>query len=110
LEIIVFVGELINGDSGSQDFSQADMFSLGASLYEMCTGEPLSAGSQEDSSQWHDLRQGIFFREKRNIKLSLDSISKNEDNAGLVTSTQNPVWAHYSEDMLSVLKQVKTGF
>jgi serine/threonine protein kinase len=99
-------GELINGDAGTQDFSKADVYSLGASLYEMCAGEPLSAGSQENSSQWHDLRKGIFFREKHNIRLSLDSLSKDECSAGVITDSQNPVWTHYPEDLLTTLQQV----
>jgi serine/threonine protein kinase len=98
--------ELIKGDAGTQDFRKADMFSLGASLYEICTGEPLSAGTRDDSSQWQDLRQGIFFREKYNVKLSLDNLNKEECSPGIVTDIQNPAWSHYPQDILDVLRQV----
>ena len=83
------------------------MFSVGASLYELCTGEPLNAGSQEDSSQWLDLRRGILFREKHNIKLGLDSLNNVDGSAGVVTNRLNPVWSHYSDDIKSVLQQVR---
>jgi serine/threonine protein kinase len=53
-------GELINGASGSQDFAKADMFSVGASLLEMCTGQRLAAGGGEDGLEWHALRDGTM--------------------------------------------------
>lgn len=112
-------GELINGDSGSQDFGQADMFSLGASLYEMCSGEPLSTGSQEDSSQWPDIRRGVFFRNKRNLSKPPREVGSSQgesagveekvevevDGEGAVSSV-NPVWRHYPEDVLRALQQL----
>ena len=96
--------ELIQGDSGTQDFSKADMFSMGASLYEMCSGEPLSAGSQEDSSQWHDLRKGLLFREKYNIKLEF--LGNDEGFTSVVNTNRNPVWDNYPNDILAVLEEV----
>lgn len=98
--------ELISADSSTLDFAKADMFSLGASLYELCTGEPLSAGSQEDSSQWLDLRRGVLFGEKHNIKLCLDSLSYEECTPGVATYKHNPVWNHYPEDLIDTLRQV----
>mmetsp|Transcript_9326 Transcript_9326/g.14057 ORF Transcript_9326/g.14057 Transcript_9326/m.14057 type:complete len:636 (+) Transcript_9326:71-1978(+) len=55
-------GELINGSSKSIDFAKADIFSVGASLLELCTGRPLSAGG-DDTQEWHSLRDGVLLRD-----------------------------------------------
>ena len=47
--------ELING-LGPIDLRSADIFSLGASVYEIMLGYPLSAGG----SEWHKLRDGYL--------------------------------------------------
>ena len=43
----------------SRDLSKADMFSFGASLYELCKGSRL-ASNGNDSTEWHDLRSDKF--------------------------------------------------
>lgn len=45
--------ELING--GSLQLGKCDVFSLGASVYELCKGERLEAG-EDGTAEWHDLR------------------------------------------------------
>lgn len=49
--------ELINS-SEKVDFAKADMFSLGATVYEICLGKALGTGAYE----WHNLRDGNFDR------------------------------------------------
>lgn len=46
--------ELINED-GNLDLAKADMFSLGASVYELLLGRPLGSGG-DGSSEWHNIR------------------------------------------------------
>jgi serine/threonine protein kinase len=47
-----------SGDSFNAvlDLSKADMFSLGASLYELCKRSPLAP----DGTEWHNIRSGKF--------------------------------------------------
>lgn len=51
--------EVINGDLGAADLSKADIFSLGATCYELCLGRSLGAGG-EGALEWHSLRDGFF--------------------------------------------------
>jgi serine/threonine protein kinase len=53
-------GELINGDrtSGVFDLEKCDVFSSGATLYELCKGTKLLTGGSGSSSEWHDIRDG----------------------------------------------------
>lgn len=46
--------ELLSGDL--EDLTKSDIFSLGATLYEICLGRGLPANGQE----WQDIRQGIY--------------------------------------------------
>eukprot|EP00602_Paraphysomonas_sp_CaronLab_P003144 CAMPEP_0185038942 /NCGR_PEP_ID=MMETSP1103-20130426/35221_1 /TAXON_ID=36769 /ORGANISM="Paraphysomonas bandaiensis, Strain Caron Lab Isolate" /LENGTH=556 /DNA_ID=CAMNT_0027577619 /DNA_START=26 /DNA_END=1696 /DNA_ORIENTATION=+ len=57
-------GELISGSSKSIDFAKADVFSVGASLLELCTGKPLSTGG-DANGEWHSLRDGTFFKDNQ---------------------------------------------
>lgn len=51
--------ELINGEAKDVDLYKADIFSLGASVYELILGRRLlSAG--DDSNEWHELRGGVL--------------------------------------------------
>ena len=54
--------ELINGSIDSIDPTLADMFSLGATVYELCLGRPLKFGTEEGSSEWHNIRYVICRR------------------------------------------------
>lgn len=57
-EIRYCAAELIN--SGEQlDLTKCDVFSLGASVYELCKGERLEA-SEEGTVEWHDIRSGKY--------------------------------------------------
>lgn len=53
--------ELINGgltaDRARVDLLAADMFSLGATVYELCLGRDLGAGS-DHGDEWHAIREG----------------------------------------------------
>ena len=44
------------------DLAKADIFSLGASIYELCKGRPLAGDGEleNDISEWHNIRAGIF--------------------------------------------------
>lgn len=46
--------ELLSGDRS--DLTKSDIFSLGATMYEICLGRPLPANGQE----WQDIRSGRF--------------------------------------------------
>lgn len=50
-------------ESRKWDLTKADMFSLGASIYEMCLGRLLgtddsNSKTEECASEWHDIREG----------------------------------------------------
>ena len=51
--------EVINGDLKAIDLRKADVFSLGASCYELCLGRQLGAGG-EGALEWHSLRDGVL--------------------------------------------------
>jgi len=51
--------EVINCDLKTIDLCKADIFSLGASCYELCLGRPLGAGG-EGAHEWHSLRDGVL--------------------------------------------------
>lgn len=47
----------------SLDLTKADIFSLGASVYELCKGNPLAGGGntdENDVSEWHEIRAGCL--------------------------------------------------
>lgn len=48
--------ELIMDDH--PDLAATDVFSLGASVYELCTGTPLQEGGYGGASSWRDIRSG----------------------------------------------------
>jgi wee1-like protein kinase len=48
--------ELINSDADSLDLTKADMFSLGASVYELCLGRFLGSSGEEEMVEWHSIR------------------------------------------------------
>lgn len=50
-------------DWGYKDLKKCDMFSLGASIYEICSGEPLPG----EGEAWQSLRNGSYNREPRQI-------------------------------------------
>mmetsp|Transcript_20146 Transcript_20146/g.33697 ORF Transcript_20146/g.33697 Transcript_20146/m.33697 type:complete len:304 (-) Transcript_20146:20-931(-) len=51
--------ELINlEDLKELDPAAADMFSLGASVYELCLGRPLGSDGEAGMHEWHNLRDG----------------------------------------------------
>eukprot|EP01031_Cornospumella_fuschlensis_P026185 gene26185-31619_t len=50
--------ELINSDCHSLDLTKADIFSLGASVYELCLGRGLGKGGDEAMAEWHSIRDG----------------------------------------------------
>lgn len=47
--------EVINAD-GAIDLRKADIFSLGASVYEIMLGRQLGAGGDHGSEEWHNIR------------------------------------------------------
>lgn len=49
--------ELING-TGLIDLKSADVFSLGATIYELMLGRQLGAGGEAGSIEWHSIRDG----------------------------------------------------
>lgn len=51
--------EVINGDLKNVDLCKADVFSLGATCYELCLGRQLGAGG-EGALEWHSLRDGVL--------------------------------------------------
>jgi serine/threonine protein kinase len=83
--------ELIQSSGGLLDFTKADVFSLGASLLEMCLGRELSPGGDG----WHKLRDGRFQR------------ILSEQEAGRCPSDSSfAELMTFSEDARSILKQV----
>ncbi len=54
-EIKYCAKELICGSSPF-DLTKADVFSLGASLYELCLGKSLASSGEHASEDWHALR------------------------------------------------------
>lgn len=51
--------EVINGDMRLINLTRADVFSLGATCYELCLGRQLGAGG-EGALEWHELRDGTL--------------------------------------------------
>ena len=48
-----------NNNKVKIDLTKADIFSLGASVYELCKGSILAAnGAADGSNEWHDIRNG----------------------------------------------------
>jgi serine/threonine protein kinase len=52
--------ELINLDHTHLDLTKADVFSLAASVYELCLGRFLGASGEEGMEEWHNVRDGLF--------------------------------------------------
>eukprot|EP00598_Pedospumella_elongata_P005842 CAMPEP_0184983310 /NCGR_PEP_ID=MMETSP1098-20130426/12565_1 /TAXON_ID=89044 /ORGANISM="Spumella elongata, Strain CCAP 955/1" /LENGTH=819 /DNA_ID=CAMNT_0027507119 /DNA_START=63 /DNA_END=2522 /DNA_ORIENTATION=+ len=50
--------ELINMEEGLFDAYKADIFSLGATVYELCLGRYLGAEGEEGIAEWHSIRDG----------------------------------------------------
>eukprot|EP01039_Chlorochromonas_danica_P006109 gene6109-6726_t len=50
--------ELINSDGDALDFTKSDIFSLGASVYELCLGRFLGASGDDGIAEWHSVRDG----------------------------------------------------
>jgi hypothetical protein len=48
--------ELINLEEEYLDATKADVFSLGASVYELCLGRFLGAEGEEGIAEWHSIR------------------------------------------------------
>lgn len=48
--------ELINMEEESLDCTKSDVFSLGASVYELCLGRFLGADGEEGIAEWHRIR------------------------------------------------------
>ena len=48
--------ELINMEEETLDPRKADIFSLGASVYELCLGRFLGAEGEEGIAEWHSIR------------------------------------------------------
>jgi serine/threonine protein kinase len=48
--------ELINSEEEFVDVTRCDVFSLGASVYELCLGRFLGAEGEEGSAEWHAIR------------------------------------------------------
>mmetsp|Transcript_9287 Transcript_9287/g.14272 ORF Transcript_9287/g.14272 Transcript_9287/m.14272 type:complete len:141 (-) Transcript_9287:190-612(-) len=46
--------ELLSGDH--DDLTKSDIFSLGATMYEICLGRPLPG----DGEEWQNIRSGVF--------------------------------------------------
>lgn len=55
--------ELINLDHTHLDLTKADVFSLAASVYELCLGRFLGASGEEGMEEWHNIRDGLFASE-----------------------------------------------
>jgi len=51
--------EVLNESTGL-DLAKSDMFSLGASVYELLLGRQLGAGGDTGAIEWHELRDGRF--------------------------------------------------
>jgi len=51
--------EVLN-ESAGLDLAKSDMFSLGASVYELLLGRQLGAGGDTGAIEWHELRDGRF--------------------------------------------------
>ena len=51
--------EVLNETRGL-DLSRVDVFSLGASVYELLLGRELSTGGDTGAIEWHGLRDGVF--------------------------------------------------
>jgi serine/threonine protein kinase len=52
--------ELIDLDSHHLDLTKADIFSLSASVYELCLGRCLGSSGEDEMIEWHNIRDGIF--------------------------------------------------
>ena len=48
--------ELINADPRTLDLTKADVFSLGATIYELCLGRYLGSNGEEEMVEWHSIR------------------------------------------------------
>lgn len=85
--------ELIQGAPGTQDFTKADIFSLGASLLEMCLGKELD----REGDEWQKLRDGRFQA----------LLNEYEENP-METRARSPYGElfKYSSDVRHILKQV----
>jgi len=62
--------ELLSGDSS--DLTKSDIFSLGATMYELCLGRPLPMNGQE----WQDIRAGRFSPLPSSIDIEMALIIK----------------------------------
>ena len=96
---------------GSQDFAKADMFSVGASLLEMCTGHALSGGGGDDSQEWHALRDGSMIE-----VICADQFEGRSEGGGRNDDVMgcNSRWEHrslngYSSEVKKVIREVITG-
>lgn len=56
--------ELIDLDHSQLDLTKADVFSLAASVYELCLGRFLGASGEEGMEEWHNIRDGILAAEE----------------------------------------------
>lgn len=48
--------ELINSEPDNLDLTKADIFSLGASVYELCLGRFLGSSGEDEMVEWHNIR------------------------------------------------------
>lgn len=88
--------ELIQRTTNTLDLTKADIFSLGASLLEMCLGRKLCSSGEE----WRSLRDGRF-------QVILESYEKDKSNIPYVENQPSFIeLMNYSQEIRNILKQV----
>jgi hypothetical protein len=82
------------------DLAQTDVFSLGASVYELCTGTPLHDGG-DGTSNWRDIRSGRL--ELMDSGPHCFSPVESAEDKEVVAATQDKV---FSQDLVACIRKV----
>lgn len=76
--------ELMSDDH--KDLTKSDIFSLGATLYEVCAGKPLPANGEE----WHAIRRGALDFDTRTTTVAESDASDDGRSRSITVSSYTP--------------------